>query len=175
MGLLDFVRRSPVTVLGAFCVALGVWVWCDSAPNHQPRVVGAQPSEPDSAQVCPNAGLDDERPFCGGEERAKPNPQNTTQILSKLKPGMLRTEVEALAGVPATQNIHPATITDGQVRYQVTYEADFQPVPLVRVLSASRPRSVEGDPKPRILVTLEYDATKPGHPLLGLSYSGRLF
>ena len=105
----------------------------------------------------------------------KPNPQNTAQILSKLKPGMLRTEVEELVGAPAAQNLHPATLTDGRVRYQSAYEADFESTPMARAIYASRLQSVGGDPKLRVLVMLEYDATKPGHPLLGLYYSGRLF
>ena len=80
-------------------------------------------------------------------------------------------------GVPAAQDILPATVADGRVTYHTAYEADFAPVPTVRPIKfpLPRPPAATRDPVGRTVVTLEYDASKPGHPLLGVHYPDPLF
>jgi hypothetical protein len=82
-----------------------------------------------------------------------------------LKTGMSRTEVEWLVGAPLAPNIHPATQVDGSITYRTSYEADLNLL--------VRPDSLPSGTSTR--VDLEYDATKPGHPLLAVYYPDPLF
>lgn len=67
------------------------------------------------------------------------------ETLSKLKPGMLRGDVEALLGPPS--EVESIRSGSGKLSYRATFTRDrFRP------------------PLPPL--TLEFDATQPGHPLL---------
>lgn len=173
MRLLRFVRKHPIALLGIFAIAFIAWLWRDSFPatdpplNGDPKLVSVEapplvrflPAPPD-AEVPP----------------PKP-PQNTAQALLKLKPGMTRVEVEGLVGLPEATDIQPATIADGRVTYQTSYEADLELPPTVRPIRSPRPmpRDPMVQPGTRTRVVLEFDATKPGHPLLGVHYPDPLF
>jgi hypothetical protein len=89
----------------------------------------------------------------------------------------MRTEVEELVGAPAAQDLHPAGIANGKVSYWTTYETDFGSPPTVRPILITRPQRVghNSNPKSLTLVTLEYDATEYGHPLLRVYYPDPLF
>ena len=172
MRLLRLVRRHPIALLGVFAAAFVVWLWRDSLPvNPQVMTVEGPPRPPLQPRPFPAPPNFDEL------EAGKPTPQDTAQVLSKLKPGMTRAEVEGLVGLPADGDIHPATVADGRVTYHTSYEADLGPAPTVRPTRIPRPRTQPGEPNstPRTLVTLEYDASKPGHPLLGIHYPDPLF
>jgi hypothetical protein len=106
-------------------------------------------------------------------ETMEANPQVIARVLHKLKPGMTRTEVEGLVGRPAPHDVHPATVADGRVTYRACYEADLEPPSTVRPIRPTRP--VVARPADRTLVTLEFDATKPGHPLIEVHYPDPLF
>jgi hypothetical protein len=172
MRLLHFVRRHPIALLGVFAVAFVVWLWRDSLPIGQPQL-----QEPGDTQLlvvrAPRL-----LPLPPGvePEKAKPGAQETAQALTKLKPGMTRSEVEGLVGAPSADNILPVTVSDGKVTYQTAYEADFGPPATVRPITP-RPHGPRAAPagKERTRVTLEFDATKPGHPLLGIHYPDPLF
>lgn len=173
MRLLRYIRRHPIALLGVFAVAFVVWLWRDSLPTAQPQA--QEPGDtPLTALQAPRPRM---LPFPPGvePEKAKPGAQETAQALTKLKPGMTRAEVEGLVGTPSPDNILPVTVSDGKVTYQTAYEADFGPPPTVRPITA-RPHGPRATPaKERTLVTLEFDATKPGHPLLGIHYPDPLF
>jgi hypothetical protein len=111
------------------------------------------------------------------KEKLKLNPRETAQVLPKLKPGMTRAEVEVLVGLPAPDDIHPATVSEGRVIYHMSYEADLEPTTTVRPIRPYKPMPMGRDPppNPRTFVVLEFDATKPGHPLLGIYYPDPLF
>ena len=166
MRPLHYLRRNPLVILGAFAAAFAVWVWWDSAPDvPQPELQGG----PSGAlvRVLPIPTLTEVDGIAPG--------QVTAQALPKLKPGMTRTEVEGLVGAPAA-DISPATVADGRVTYRMTYEADLGPPGTVRPLSSSRARgSRAAEPTDREVVALEFDATKPGHPLVGVHYPDPLF
>src|SRR5262245_57325179 len=113
MQPLRFICRRPGTLLAIVATAFAGWVWYDvfwpkraGAPNEIPRlesvavVDGEMGSLP--KRMLPKPPL---------EENA--NPQIIARMLPKLKPGMTRTEVEGLVGLPAPQDIHPATVTEG--------------------------------------------------------------
>ena len=171
MRLLRFVCRHPIALLGVFAAAFVVWLWRDTLPV-EPQVMVVDGTHRPALQRRPIPGP----PSFEDAGPAKPTPQDTAQVLSKLKPGMTRAEVEELVGLPAAGDIHPATVADGKVTYHTSYEADLGPAPTVRPARIPRPRVQPGEANPpRTLVTLEYDASKPGHPLLGIHYPDPLF
>ncbi|HEY1188893.1 MAG TPA: hypothetical protein VGE74_14660 [Gemmata sp.] len=173
MRPLSFLRRNPLLVLGAFVVTFAVWVLSDLTDRS--RVPSAQ--APGNGLPNGNVKLVRPLPVPAGEvvavEPARLTPQGTAQALPKLKPGMTRAEVEELVGAPAVGSISPATVQDGRVTYHTQYEADLGPLPTVRPVGRVR-HTLQPSP-PRALVTLEFDATKPGHPLVGVHYPDPLF
>jgi hypothetical protein len=176
MRILKFLRRRPLAVLGALALAFVVWLWRDALdgpgvptdPQPPSSVVHAPP-----LRKLPAPGLDD------GPARPRPDPRGTAQGIAKLKPGMTRSEVEGLVGAPDPERIYPATVADGVVTYSTSYEADLGPLSTVRPIRPhpKLPVPPVRDSKvgPPSVVTLQFDATKPGHPLLGIYYPDPLF
>jgi hypothetical protein len=166
MRLSRFLRLRPIVVLVGGVCAFAAWLWYESVyPNNKPVVT--------------NNGF-------VPHKRLLPPPVADTPVLAptvlpKLRPGMPRTEVEDLLGAPAPTDIHPATVAGGRVTYFTAYETDLAPVPTVRstrpIASMGRqpPSDKNAARPPRTLVTLEFDATKPGHPLVGVHYPDPLF
>jgi hypothetical protein len=174
MRFVRFIRRHPIALLGVFAVAFIVWLWRDSLPIAQPNdTVSSEPPEAAPQFFAVEAPVPRRLPPPPGVEgKGKPAPQ----ALSKLKPGMTRAEVEELVGAPAPQDIHPVTVADGRVTYKTAYEADFGPPATVRPIIPHQHVKARTPPtKERAIVTLEYDATKPGHPLLGIHYPDNTF
>lgn len=175
MRILQFLRRYPISILAVFAVAFVVWLWRDSLVSD-PKIEGNTGAMRRVLPPPPSATTDEAVPPANGKETLKLNPRETAQILPKLKPGMLRAEVEVLVGLPAPEDIHPAMVDNGRVTYQTAYEADLGPPRTVRPIKAPRhPMGRDPQPPSRTLVTLEFDATKPGHPLLGIHYPDPLF
>jgi hypothetical protein len=172
MRLLRFVRRHPIAVLSVIALAFVVWVWRD-AFRGPPVVAPVAQVDGEEGPFLPPPKLPVKKRFTNGDH-VPPAPHGTVQVFSKLKPGMTRTEVEDLVGTPASKDIHPATIIDGRVTYHTTYEADLGPPPTVRPIRLPRPHPTEHDAKP-LVVVLEFDATKPGHPLIDVHYPDPLF
>jgi hypothetical protein len=81
----------------------------------------------------------------------------TAEVVSRLQPGMPRAEVEGIVGLPPADLVQPITANNGRFTYTTSYLANLEPTahPLVG------PR-----PIPRTLIGLEFDATRPGHPLV---------
>ena len=170
---LRFVRRYPLALLGLLAIAFCVWVFWDAVAPQ--RVAVPPPSEESEA---PSDLRMRRLPLPPGVYmKARLNPHDTAQALPLLKPGMTRAEVEGFVGRPAAQDVHPATIRDGKVTYQITYEADLEPPATVRPIRIPRRHSPERDPSASEwpLVALEFDATRAGHPLLGVIYPDPLF
>lgn len=170
MRPLSLVRRNPLPVLGALVVAFAVWVISDSAPREP---VGPTP------EIAPGevVTLEMSVPVAAPDaiEPLHLTPHGTAQALPKLKPGMTRTEVEGLVGAPVAGRISPATVQDGRITYHTQYEADLAPVATVRPIGRVRALPNPKPSAPRALVTLEFDATRPGHPLVGVHYPDPLF
>jgi len=174
MQLLRFLRRHPIALLAVGAVAFVTWIWWDALPKQaDPRLADEQPTGPVRRMLPRPAtidAVDDQSP-----------PVDAGPMLAKLKPGMPRAEVEKLVGPPA-HNVSPATIVDGRVTYLTSYEADFGPAPTVRPIhpgprlpTPAAPQVAAREPAGRMLVTLEFDATKPGHPLVEVHYADPLF
>jgi hypothetical protein len=94
------------------------------------------------------------------EERPRLTPREIAQAIPKLKAGMTRSEVEGIVGQAAPGNVHPPILSAARGTYFMTYEVDLE-----------QPAAQPAQPKPRALVTLEFDATKHGHTLLGIHSS----
>jgi hypothetical protein len=155
-------RYSPLVLLALGALAFAVWMWLNSVPTDRPRIEGERP--PEVARNAARPSLDDAPPDANSQEQK-------VQGLLNLKPGMLQAEVKGLIGAPGPKDVHPARVTDGRVTYQIAYEADLEPPPTVRPIRLHRPAARD----PRMLVILEFDATKPGHPLLAVRYPDPLF
>lgn len=168
-------RSRPVLVLGSLAFAFAAWVVSDSFRAKAPE--GFVEVSPDDMKlvgiVAPELGWTPPKT----EDKPRPSPQDTALVLHKLKPGMTRVEVEVLVGAPEAHDILPAHVYDGKVTYFTAYEADLAPPATVRPIRTPRPNPMgpRPDPTDRTLVTLEFDATKPGHPLLGVHYPDPLF
>lgn len=173
MRIIRFISRYPLIVLGLFVLAFVVWLSRATNPAGPPpldeesiKMAQSDPDWPPRKRLPatpPGIPMTRELPHPG-----EPHP------LSKIKPGMTRAEVEELVGAPAPNDIHPVKVVDGKVTYHTTYEADLGPLPTVRPVTP-RPKDRNPAPNAKTLVTLEYDATKPGHPLLGIHYPDPLF
>lgn len=168
MRPLRFLRRNPLPVLAALVVAFVGWIYWDAVAP--PPVLEVIPAPSGLARPLPSLVNDSVLDTVLMPVRL--SPEGTAKVLPKLKPGMPRIEVEGLVGVPGTDNISAATVTDGRVFYRTWYEADLSPPPTVRPIGGNRRLR---PPAPLELVTLEFDATKPGHPLVGIYYPDPLF
>jgi hypothetical protein len=173
MRILPFVRRHPISILGLLIAAFGAWLWANRSEPAPPRAESNQAFVP---RIPPPLAPPQKKLFPPAGSPGRPNPYDIGQALPKLKPGMTRAEVEELVGVPAPRDILPATVVDGKVRYRTTYEADLGAPSTVRPLRIPRPQlERDSHPNARTFVTLEFDATQPGHPLLDVLYSDPLF
>lgn len=143
------VLSHPGTVLGAFALAFAGWLGWDLC-GRQPQPAVA----PEDSGVADLGRRPLPRPL-PTTEAAKAHTPPTTEALAQLKPGMTRAEVEGVVGTPAAHDIHPAIVEGMRVTYQIAYEVEQNP-PL-------------GDMQTRKQqIKLEYDATQPGHPLVGV-------
>lgn len=167
MRFLRTLRQHPLALLAAVAVAFVGWVWWDALPARDP----VAQSTLDAAGPIYTRDLPVPPEF--PDEESDP-----TRGIPKLKPGMTRAEVEKLVGGPVDNRVSPATVTDGRVTYHAAYEADFGPAATVRPIARSRARVSVEPTAPvvdRTLVTLEFDASRPGHPLVGVHYPDPLF
>src|SRR5262245_48639895 len=174
MRLLRYLRHHPMILLGLLAAAFAVWVWADVFRNHQ-RNEQKQTQESIPPTLIDPSPL---RPVHAVADRASPHengdlptPQTVAQRLPKLKPGMTRTAVEGLIGAPSPRDIHPVNTTGGKITYRLSYDDGLEPPPPVRpIRELGRPET-----SPRTLVTLEFAATHPGHPLIEVHYPDPLF
>jgi hypothetical protein len=153
MRLLEPVRQYPVALLAVVALAFVSWVWWDALPSAPPDTPAPTLVSQFDVSIAPS------------------EPVAFATVLPKLKPGMTRAEVEQLAGAPG--NTHPASVNGDRVTYHTAYEADFGAPPTVRPI---RPMpKPPAEPGTRGTVTLEFDATRPGHPLVNVHYPDPLF
>lgn len=169
MRLLDPIRNNPVAAL---CVVVaGVVGWAASGflrPDPQPVGHNGPELAPPVQGFRPVTDMDDFTPT-PPEHQSIP-----ADMLPRLKPGMTRVEIETILGPPTATSLHPVTVTGGKPTYQMAYElAEPDAPPTVRPLRIPRPPRDPGQPKS--LVALEFDASQPGHPLLGVLYLDPLF
>jgi hypothetical protein len=168
MRFLRFARRHPLALLGVIAIAFIGWIWRDAFLGRGPQ---------ETKEMADAHGPIRRFLPLAPDETVDAVPHTPGKGLAGLKPGMPRAEVEKLLGAPAAEHVYPATIADGRVTYHAAYEADLGPPPTIRPIRAPHRHAVvrEPDVAGRTLVTLEFDATKPGHPLLGVHFPDPLF
>lgn len=172
MSPVKFVRRYPLVVVVAVGVASAAWMVSDvfrpypGPAFYDPRMPTNQAPSGEPLDVPPPTLALKPRP--GSPEAEKRSLVVRADLLPKLKPGMTRAEVEGLVGAPAPEDVQPAVVAGERVTYQTSYEFDLGPAATIRPIDTPRlPRE-----RPATLhaargrVTLEFDATKPGHPLV---------
>jgi hypothetical protein len=161
-----FLRNNPLILLAVAAVGFGAWVLSDLLGTREP--LSTDPPNVTAVQLI---------------EPPTPPPADwhgpgvvTPDMVPQLKPGMSRSEVEALIGPPPAQMVSPVTETDGRLTYRASYLANLDvasapatPPPLSR-------RQMPPPPAvPKSLIALEFDASKPGHPLVRVHYPDPLF
>jgi hypothetical protein len=163
MRVLDTIRRNPVAGLAIVAAGIGGWIAAGLLDNGPPSV------EPPPGEMSLRIA---EVP------RIPPPPGSATvslAVLPKLKLGMTRVEVEDLLGPPTADAVQPVTVIDGRLRYRAAYDLG-EPDPPATIRPIRRPRlpmPIPDPPLPR--VALEFDASKPGHPLVEVLYLDPLF
>lgn len=155
MQALQFLRRSPLTLLAVLLVAFGVWVASDlrtdpPPPTVPPSVSREFPAPPEPEDRVPSWT----------------EPQVVTQdMVARLQPGMPRAEVEAVIGRPPATLVQPVTEVDGRFVYRTTYLANLDELPPATIRDISRKPTF----RPAVVKTviaLDFDASQPGHPLI---------
>jgi hypothetical protein len=162
MQMLSALRKNPVPTLLVVVAGIVGWV---AAGLFTPQQQPVQPLD------LPDLGL--AMPTFARFDPTEPRPVSP-EALPKLKPGMKRVEVEGVIGLPSANALQPVTVVGGRMTYQAAYEL-AEPDP-----ATVRPIQHHGRMIPRPPITkshfaLEYDASKPGHPLLAILYLDPLF
>ena len=168
MRILDTIRSNPGTLLVAAVAGIGGWVVAELLA----------PPPPLTELPLPTSG-----PHAVVAESSAPLPHwevspATLAVLPMLRPGMPRAEVEGLLGLPTADAVEPVTFTDGQLRYRAAYDlGDPEPPPTIRPIKRLPRKPLPPAPgqSSGIRVALEYDASKPGHPLVDILYPDPLF
>ncbi|QJW96054.1 hypothetical protein [Frigoriglobus tundricola] len=172
MWLIRSILQHPIAVLACFAVAFVVWLWRDSvsigASGRDETV--AQGTAVNNPNEVPLLVPPPPPPFPG--KKWKNTQSSSADLLARLKPGMTRAEVDGLVGIPAPEDISPVTVADGKVTYQTAYDADLGAPSTIRPLQPTKNGAAQ---RSRTLVTLEFDATKPGHPLLSVTFPKPLY
>ena len=157
MRLVCALRNRPVLLLAAAAVGFGAWVVWDAVT---PRQEGAalRPDRPGGAEALDPADL--LGPIVPGPRQVRNLPRPgvvTADLIPRLRPGMTRSAVEDLIGPPPADQLQPVQNVDGRLTYRASYPASLGPaIPLPPGAAAPGP----------ITVGLEFDATRPGHPLV---------
>jgi hypothetical protein len=170
MQALQRIRNNPIAVLGLLAVAFFVWILSDYRASQVPQ--------PEFKTVVAS-----DTPLTNRKKLLPPPPASVTQpqpvsieLLPKLKPGMPRSEVEKLLGPPAPDSLQPVTQANGRFTYCSAYELlDLEPPMTIRPIRPKTPQHAPKQGEPKALVTIEYDASKPGHPLIEVHYPDPLF
>lgn len=144
MRATSLLRDHPVILLGLAVAGLVVWVAADAPP---PPPDPAATTAPGAWALTPGAGPDALAPPPG---RQSPDPGAVDLTLfDRLLPGMPRRDVEVLVGHPSPERV--AAVGRERLTYRTTYPVAPPP---------------PGDGPLAAVVALEYDASRPGHPLL---------
>jgi hypothetical protein len=178
MRVLRHIRDNPILVLTVAVVGLITWVAADLLIPPSPKEVSILPdslqfSPPPRLLPGPGAMADAPEGIALAQMTAQRNLPVQAAVLPKLKAGMTRLEVEEILGPPIPDRIQPVTASEGRLTYLTAYElADPGPPMTVRPITPSsrRPAST-----PLSYLALEYDASRPGHPLLEVLYPDPLF
>jgi hypothetical protein len=163
MQVLQRIRNNPIVVLGVMAAALFTWVVLDylAATNKSETVTQISNTKLKK--------FNHELP----EPPSLPLPvrPSSVDMLPKVKPGMTRVEVERLIGPPKPDQIQAVTETNGRLTYCTAYELEEAKAPMtIRPIKSKTTTKPSNPVESKTHVTLEYDASKPGHPLIEIRY-----
>jgi hypothetical protein len=176
MRILRVIQEHPVTLLSVMVGGLIVWVGADlltSGPRRpQPRAQAPPTVVLDPAAIDPRVAPGPRPTAAIAADTPEPvrHPSVSAAQIPKLKPGMTRVEVEGILGPPPPEYVQPVVVSEGRLSYRTAYEVIDPDRPgTIRPIPSHR---TPADPKPTgtPLVTLEYDATRTGHPLVEVRY-----
>ena len=157
MSVLNTIRNHPLRLALLLVLAFGAWVAYDSSsskPYRQTEPFDTLPAEPPGVVVSmPASKLYFQQNAGQARDGSRPGVV-TADLIPRLQPGMARVAVEELIGQPPASLVHPVSVVDGKFIYRATYLAN---------LDSGPPMSA---PAARSIIALEYDAGRPGHPLL---------
>jgi hypothetical protein len=164
MKTLHGIRNYPIVVLTVMAAALFTWIFVESGSPTK--------TNPDTVKPVPDSKLrklelhPQQPPRLQFEVRPA-----TVELLSKVKPGMPRVEVERLIGPPNPEQIQAVTETNGRLTYRTAYELEEAKLPMtIRPTQQKSTRTPKNTIESKSQLTFEYDATKPGHPLIEVHF-----
>jgi hypothetical protein len=160
MRALHFLRDHPIILLGVVVAAFAGWVVSDySNTKYESQ---SHPRNPEPAL------LSVEAPAPMPEDRPSGPMVVTSAHVPQLKPGMTRTEVEAIIGLPPADLVSPVSEVDGRMTYTAAYLANLDPgpAPIRGPMTGGRRIPAPPNSLPKSMIALEFDASKPGHPLV---------
>jgi hypothetical protein len=157
MSALNAIRNHPLHLALALVLAFGAWVAYDVSAglrrSNQARLDPPPVDAPSVVELQPPPFFDNTNGVAQARDGARPGVV-TADLIPKLQLGMARVAVEELIGQPPAGLVHPVTMVDGKFIYRASYLAN---------LDSGPPMSA---PAPRSIIALEFDAGRPGHPLL---------
>lgn len=171
MRLLRWFRDHPIVLFAVVLAGLGAWIASDMTNGPKPVV-------PDGP-----AGVDLVGPVSLTLPYSPPAAPTVTTVslnkLPQLRPGMSRVAVENLIGAPLPEQLGPISVLDGRATYLTTYPLDLEAETPNTVRPARfhppRPPAPENLPRAELVLTLEFDASRPGHPLVRVQYPTAAF
>lgn len=171
MRFLDPIQKNPVAALAVVLAGITGWVAAGLFAPGDPL-----PPPQQSAKELPAPGLQ----FLSDEDMAKSRESRplSVAVLPRLKAGMTRSQVEGVVGPPSDDSLHPVSLIGGRMTYCTAYdlaEPDLSTVRPIAPRSRVLPRPPAPLTPPKSLVALEYDASKPGHPLIEVYFLDPLF
>ena len=151
MRLLRAIQERPIVLLSVIGTGFGTWLVLNAIVTHP----GSEPDPSQPVRTFPMP-LD----FTGRVPVAQRPAVITADLMSRLHPGMTRVDVEGLVGPPPAAMVQPVTNVDGRLTYRANYLANLE--------SDVRQHQETGSsqPVPPTVISLEFDATRPGHPLV---------
>lgn len=162
MKTLHGIRNYPIVVLTVMSAALFTWIFLESSKKNNP----------DTGKPIPESRL--KKPEFQPKEPPRLQAQvrpTTVELLSRVKPGMPRVEVERLIGLPEPEQIQAVTETNGRLTYRTAYELEEAKLPMtIRPTQQKSTRTPKNTIESKSQLTFEYDATKPGHPLIEVHF-----
>lgn len=170
-----FLRDNPLLLLGVVIIGFGTWVIGEQlASRDEPQPQGQLMSPPLVRAVdlpTISTGLE----TTTASEPPRVPGVVTSDLVPQLRPGMSRSEVEAIIGPPPADLVTPVAESNGRMTYHAAYLANLDARPPLRTDMTNRRAIPPQPPIAKSVITLEFDATRPGHPLVRVHYADPLF
>lgn len=157
MKALQFIRNHPIILGSVLAAAFATWIAFDS--SSEPQTFTPLPTGlPQQSSVTGPRILPEDPTGIAQRTRDPLRPGVVTaELIMRLHPGMPRVDVEELIGLPPAGLVQPVASIDGKLTYRASYLAN---------LDSMRESQPGAAPVPRSIIAIEFDASRPGHPLV---------